>query len=299
MAVVDDQIYGDASLVPTQLEADVKYPVVENGILAERIVSRPELILCGAGHVSVQTAAIARMCNFAVTVIDERKDFANPERFPGCTVINLPFEVALERISAANAYYVIVTRGHLNDRECLEQILKKDFTYCGMIGSHKKVRLVFDHLLASGYSEELIRKVCAPIGLEIGANTPEEIAVSIVGEMIRHKYSGITGVEWDEQLINALETLPPPYAVVTIVEKHGSAPRTTGARMVVTDDGTIISSVGGGFGEYEASLKAIELLHQDGTQAVRYTCMMNNEDASAAGMICGGSIDVLIQTVRS
>ena len=298
-AVYDGTVSGDTSLVPAISQDIRKYPYVENGILAEKIACRPELILCGGGHVSACTAAIAKMCNFAVTVIDEREDFANSERFPQCDrIMNLPFEAALKSISSQNAYYVIVTRGHKNDRECLESILTHDFTYCGMIGSHRKVELVLDHLYKSGYPKEMIARVHAPIGLDIRANTPEEIAVSIVGQMIQCKYSGFSGVEWDEPLIHALETLPPPYAVVTIVGKHGSAPRTTGARMIVTPDGRIISSVGGGFGEYEASLKAMELLTDKTTSAVRYNCWMNNEDASNAGMICGGTIDVLIQSVR-
>ncbi len=116
--------------------------------------------------------------------------------------------------------------------------------------------------------------------------------------MIQYKYSGCSGIEWDEPLIHGFETLSPPYAVVTIIDKHGSAPRTTGARMIVTPDGHIISSVGGGFGEYEASLRAVKLLKENNIPALRYTCRMNNEDASSAGMICGGTIDVLIQAIR-
>ena len=300
MAVYDGDFYGDASLIPADFGKNAEYPYIENDILAERIVCRPELILCGGGHVSVQTAHIAKMCNFSVTVIDERKEFANFERFPVADrILNLPFDEALASISPQNAYYVIVTRGHLNDRECLEAILKRNFTYCGMIGSHRKVGLVFDHIRKEGYCEELLARVHAPIGLQIGANTPEEIAVSIVGEMIQCKYSGMTGVEWDEQLIQAIETQTNPYAIVTIVEKHGSSPRSTGARMIVSSDGTIISSVGGGFGEYEAYQKAMQLLNDGRVSAIRYTCRMNNEDASNVGMICGGTIDVLIQIIRS
>lgn len=298
-AVWDGEAYGDSGIIPASIDENATYPYIERGILAERIVCRPELVLCGAGHVSVQTASVAKMCNFSVTVIDERIEFANRARFPSCDrILNLPFSEAIQSISASNPYYVIVTRGHENDRECLEAILKRSFTYCGMIGSHRKVDLVFDYLRKNGYSEELLSKVYAPIGLRIGANTPEEIAVSIVGQLIQCKHSGLSGVEWDEPLIHAIETLPPPYALVTVVNKHGSAPRSAGARMIVTPQGKIISSVGGGFGEYEAFHHAIDLLNNHDCSALRYTCKMNNEDASNAGMICGGTIDVLIQAIR-
>ena len=299
-SVWDGEAYGDIDIIPASIDESASYPYIEHEILAERIVCRPELVLCGAGHVSVQTATIAKMCNFTVTVIDERTEFANKDRFPTCDrILNMPFSEAIQSISASNPYFVIVTRGHRNDRECLETILKRDFTYCGMIGSDRKVDLVFDHLRKNGYPEELLSRVCAPIGLRIGANTPEEIAVSIVGELIQCKYSGLSGVEWDEPLIHAIETLSPPYALVTVVNKHGSAPRSTGARMIVTPQGQIISSVGGGFGEYEAFHHAIDLLNDRKCSALRYTCKMNNEDASSAGMICGGTIDVLIQAIRN
>ncbi len=163
-AVLDGETYGNPMLISSQLDQTKQYPYFEGGILAERIVCRPELILCGAGHVSVWTAKIATMCNFSVTVIDERAEFANKERFPECDrILNLSFSEALESISSSNAYYVIVTRGHKNDRECLESILKRDFTYCGMIGSRRKVSLVFDRLRENGFSEKLLSKVCAPI----------------------------------------------------------------------------------------------------------------------------------------
>lgn len=299
-AVWDGEEYGDSDIIPASIDENASYPYIDQGILAERIVCRPELVLCGAGHVSVQTAAIAKLCNFSVTVIDERTEFANRDRFPSCDrILNLPFSEGIRSISASNPYYVIVTRGHKNDRECLEEILKHDFTYCGMIGSRRKVDLVFDHLRENGYPEELLSRVYAPIGLKIGANTPEEIAVSIVGQLIQCKYSGLSGVEWDESLIHAIETLSPPYALVTVVNKRGSAPRSTGARMIVTPQGQIISSVGGGFGEYEAFHHAVDLLNDRECSALRYTCKMNNEDASNAGMICGGTIDVLIQAIRN
>lgn len=299
MAVLDGKtVYGDAQIV-FPVTGDGPLPYAQNGVLVERITTPPHLILCGAGHVSVYTAKIAKMVGFRITVIDDRPDFANAERFPDAdSILNLPFDEALDAIDDTNAYYVIVTRGHKDDRHCLEKILGKPYAYCGMIGSRSKIGIVYDNLLSQGYSQEQLDTVHAPIGLSIGANTPEEIAVCIVGEMIRVKNSAVRGSEWDETLCTAIETLSEPYAMVTLIAKKGSAPRSTGARMVVKRDGTIISSIGGGFGEFEAAECAREMLI-NGPAVKRYTCRMNNTDAAENGMICGGEIDILIQIMEA
>ena len=289
--------YGDASLI-TEPDPDTVLPAVINGVLVERITTPPHLILCGGGHVSVSVAKIAKMVGFRVTVIDERDDFANAERFPDADeIINLPFVDALHSIVDANAYYVIVTRGHQYDRLCLETILQKSYVYCGMIGSHSKIEIVYDALMRQGFTSETLSTVHAPIGLKIGANTPEEIAVCIVGEMIQVKNREVRGSEWDKALCEAIASANEPYAMVTLISKKGSAPRATGARMIVKRNGTIISSIGGGFGEFEAAGFA-KMMLESGPKAKRYSCLMNNRDAAEKGMICGGSIDILIQTVE-
>lgn len=298
IAVRDGEVvYGDESLIQTVNETTL--PCVRDGVLVERIITPPHLILCGAGHVSVFTAKIAKMVGFRVTVIDERTDFANADRFPDAdTILNLPFAEALNRIREPNAYYVIVTRGHKDDNLCLRTILQKPYTYCGMIGSRSKIKVVFDDLITQGYSEDKLKTVHSPIGLSIGAVTPEEIAVCIVGEMIQVKNAEKRGSEWDQALCDAIENIGEPYAMVTLIEKKGSAPRSAGARMIVKRDGTIISSIGGGFGEYEASQYAVGML-TNGSRVKRYTCRMNNREAADAGMVCGGEIDILIQITEA
>ncbi len=292
-----DRSYGDESII-RPIPSDTKLPVILDDVLVERITTPPHLVLCGAGHVSVYTAKIAKMVGFKVTVIDERGDFANSERFPEAdAIVNLPYREALEAINDPNTYYVIVTRGHKDDNLCLETILNKPYAYCGMIGSKSKVQIVFNDLIARGYPKEKLNTVHSPIGLSIGANTPEEIAVCIVGEMIQVKNGSDRGCEWDATLCGAIESLRKPYAMITLIDKKGSAPRSTGARMIVKKDGTIISSIGGGFGEYEASVRAKEML-EHGPSVMRYTCRMNSTDAAESGMVCGGTIDILIQIVE-
>ena len=298
IAVLDgNKTYGDTDL--TRLfDPGMELPTVRDGVLIEKITTPPHLVLCGAGHVSVSTAKIAKMVGFYVTVIDEREDFASRERFPEADeIVHMPFADALSLINDPNTYYVIVTRGHKDDNLCLKTILNKPYTYCGMIGSRSKIQVVFDDLRAKGYSDEQLKTVHSPIGLPIGANTPEEIAVCIVAEMIQVKNAVTRGSEWDDALCTAIETIREPYAMVTLIEKKGSAPRSTGARMIVRKDGTIISSIGGGFGEYEASQHAKDML-ANGPMTKRYTCKMNNREAADKGMVCGGTIDILIQIVE-
>jgi xanthine dehydrogenase accessory factor len=144
------------------------------------------LLLVGAGHVSQPVAAMAKMLGFQVLVTDDRQEFCNAERFPAadrCLVAD-PADV-FDHISInPSTYIVIVTRGHLRDQEALEKALATEAAYIGMIGSQKKVKTVFEQLRAKGVSEEELAKVHAPIGLAIGAETPAEIAVSILAEII-------------------------------------------------------------------------------------------------------------------
>lgn len=299
IAVQDgDRIYGDASLIQ-QVVDDAALPCVIDGVFSERVTTPPHLILCGAGHVSVFTAKIAKTVGFKVTVIDDRNEFANRDRFPDVDeIVNEPFLSALARITDTNAYYVIVTRGHQDDRACLEQVLHKPYAYCGMIGSKTKIKTVFSNLLEQGYQETQLASVHAPIGLKIGAVTPEEIAVCIVAEMIQVKNARLCRSKWDTALLRGILEADAPYAMITLIDKHGSAPRAPGARMIVKRDGTILSSVGGGFGEYEAASYAVEML-KHGPRVKRYTCKMNNTDAAKQGMVCGGVIDVLIQVMEA
>jgi len=146
----------------------------------------PVLVLCGAGHVSLSVATIAEMAGFRVAVVDDRPDFADPDRFPMAAEVHAgPWaEVLGEVESGENAYVVIVTRGHRMDGTCLEWAVGTKARYIGMIGSKRKIRAIYDDLREKGVAGEALRRVRAPIGLDIGALTSEEIAVAIVAEMI-------------------------------------------------------------------------------------------------------------------
>jgi len=147
----------------------------------------PTVYIFGGGHVSAQIAPLAALVDFKVVVTDDRPEFAAPERFPSAEeVVCRPFEGVVEALKPGKqAYLVIVTRGHRHDGLVLAQALRSPAAYVGMIGSRRKLKAISEALLAQGFSQEDLDRVHSPIGLNIGAETPEEIAVSIVAELIQ------------------------------------------------------------------------------------------------------------------
>lgn len=149
-----------------------------------------KLYLFGAGHVAQPTAHLAALVGFRVTVLDDRSEFANVERFPEADAVRVldDFEHGVDGLGIdTDAYAVIVTRGHLYDRAVLGQVLKTDAAYIGMIGSRRKIDAIYRTLSKEGFTAADFQRVHAPVGLEIQAETPEEIAVSIVAELIQKR----------------------------------------------------------------------------------------------------------------
>jgi len=160
----------------------------------EPIAGNPTLLLFGGGHISTFISPLAKTLGFHVTVLDDRSDFANRDRFPEADeIISMDYREACATIAVTgSSFIVIVTRGHGSDRDILERLLKSDASpaYIGMIGSKRKRDTIYGSLMDSGISAETLGKVYSPIGLDIGAHTPEEIAVSIMAEIIRVKAAG-------------------------------------------------------------------------------------------------------------
>lgn len=164
---------------------DVQWKKME--VLLEPIISEPTVHIFGGGHVSQQLVSLAKRVYFKVVVIDDREMFANRERFPEADeVIVSEFERSFERLTIDDSsYIVIVTRGHLYDGFVLEQAVKTNARYIGMIGSKKKIRTLYQNLMEKGIPKGTLDRVYAPIGLDINSETPEEIAVSIVAQLIK------------------------------------------------------------------------------------------------------------------
>jgi xanthine dehydrogenase accessory factor len=154
-------------------------------IFVEPILPQPMLYLFGGGHVSTAVARAASAAGFGVGVVDDREAFANAQRFPAAQEIHTSYEKAFEKIQPnGSTYLVIVTRGHKDDMSVLAWAVRTDARYIGMIGSKRKVLSVYKALEKEGYRPEEFERVYAPMGLEIGALSPEEIAISIVAELI-------------------------------------------------------------------------------------------------------------------
>ncbi len=154
-------------------------------VFVEPILPQPVLYIFGGGHVSMALAQAAHRVGFAVGVVDDRESFANAERFPMAREIYTSYEEAFAKIApGASTYLVIVTRGHRGDMRVLAWAAKTDARYVGMIGSKRKVLSVYKALEEEGMPKERLARVHAPIGLDIGALTPEEIAISITAELV-------------------------------------------------------------------------------------------------------------------
>lgn len=163
-------------------------------LFVELYESPPWLIVVGAGHVAKPTAALGKMVGMRVTVLDDRPEFANWERFPEADeVIAEDFEPTLRRLFPKihrQTYIVLVTRGHKQDEMALREVALSKAGYVGMIGSRRRSKMVLQALLDDGYPRVKVEAIHAPIGVDIRAETPEEIAVSIIGEIIAVRRGG-------------------------------------------------------------------------------------------------------------
>lgn len=173
--------------------ADLIDAVDEQGsrvrLAVEVVRPKPELVVFGAGHVGQAVALIGALTGYHVTVVDDREEFASRTRLPDPRIQLLvsDYESAAGKLSiSSNTAVVIVTRGHQYDEVCLKNVISSKATYVGMIGSRRRVLSVFKKLASEGVSEPDLQKVHAPIGLRIGARSPQEIAVSILAEIINH-----------------------------------------------------------------------------------------------------------------
>ena len=271
-----------------------------------RFIPKERLILLGGGHIAVPVCEIASLLGFLVTVVDDRPSFANHERFPHSeTVICDSFENAIERLHITSSDYVcVLTRGHRWDAECLRRILRGAYPfYLGMIGSRRRVSALLELLREEGYEEEKLSAVYTPIGLKINAQTPEEIAVSICAQIIQLKRSQVQSedegilkrTDTDEELLRFLAENDTPTVCMVVISTKGSTPVQSGAMMAVDRAGRTRGTIGGGCGEAQALAAARGLAGCGESRLVRVD--MTNDVAMEEGMVCGGTMDVLISDI--
>jgi len=277
--------------------------------LIEPYFPTPKMIIFGGGHIGLATYELAVKVGFDVTVIDDRFTFANKARFPLAErVICESFEKCFDQIDInPSTFVVICTRGHRHDHTCLSNVLKYNTAYTGMIGSKRRVKALREQLLAEGADKDKLAAVHAPIGLEIGAVTPQEIAVSIIAQVIACKRispkkneEGVPiRVKWADYDISVLEELVSgserPLAMATIISTKGSVPRESGAKMLVWPDGRIKGTIGGGCSEGAIILKAVDIALKGGYTLEQVD--MTGDVAEEEGMVCGGTMDVVIEYI--
>ena len=271
--------------------------------MSEPFFPKERLIVFGGGHVALPVVEFGAKCGFQVTVVDDRYQFANEERFPWAAhvVCDDPIH-AIGKLSLTESdYVVIVTRGHRYDADCLRAIGKgKEPAYVGMMGSRRRVAIVRQTLLNEGYDPGRLERVKSPIGLRIGAVTPEEIAISILSEVIQTKrmsrndtrLKSSSDLDYDVLGLLAEET-DVPKAVITVIGTKGSSPRGAGAKMICYADGRIVGSIGGGCSE-AAVLTEARMLIGSGRYKVSHVDMTADE-AEDEGAVCGGVMDALIE----
>ncbi len=189
-------------VIESNVPRSVKYHLVKDLGMAcggeaeaylEPIEGRSHLVIFGGGHIARPMATIGRLLGFKITVVDDREEWANRERFPDADeVVATDFSLFLKQYnSGIKDYVLIVTRGHEHDQLILEDVAKKNFGWLGMIGSKRKVGAAFDKLKNIGIQESVIQKIETPVGFDIGAVSPEEIAVSVAARLVQVRRKGL------------------------------------------------------------------------------------------------------------
>lgn len=293
-------LHAHAGELPDAAADNAVFDLAGQAVYSERVGSEKKLVICGGGHVSMPVITIAKMVGFHVTVIEDREQFANNAKAQGADEVILDdFEPALARIEGdRDTYFVIVTRGHKHDKNCLSIIVRKPNAYAGMIGSRRHVEIVMQALREEGIPQEVLDEVCSPIGLDIASETPAEIAVSILGEIIEVKNRKRRNSSLSKEMMKALcEEGRAPAVLATIVAREGSAPRGVGTKMLVREDGTLVETIGGGGLEARVIREAGSMLQEGMPFQLLHADLAESDSAEKEGMVCGGVIDVMMETV--
>ena len=274
----------------------------DSRVFGDTLGQEKQIVICGAGHVSIPVIKMAVMMDCEVIVLEDRPMYADHARLAGASqVICEPFEDALDKIQgSADTYFVILTRGHRYDQICLEKIAAKEHAYIGMIGSRRRTALVKQSLAEKGVDQEVLDAVYTPIGLDIGAQTPAEIGVAIIAEIIEVKNRKKRTYGYSKEIMRALtaqEPYPEKKIMATIITRHGSAPQGLGTKMLIYRDGRCVGTIGGGCMEARVIQIARLMAAGEGEQARICHVDMTGNEAEEEGMVCGGEVDVFLEIV--
>ncbi len=270
-------------------------------VFTEIFENEKKLYVCGGGHCAISVIKLAKTLGMKVYVLEDREEFAENAWIAGADEVLLGnYEESFKEIAGSkDSFFVILTPGHIYDKKCVAEVLKRMHAYCGMIGSKKHAQIVFEALKQEGFDSDLVDSVYSPVGLNINAETPEEIAVSIMAQIIqvKNKVRGSFGIP--KKLLENL--LSPknnkPEILATIVSRSGSCPRQEGCKMIVFNDGSIAGTIGGGEMESNTIKEAVFMLQSAVTKPKILHFEMTNLDAYKDGMVCGGTADILLEVL--
>lgn len=279
-----EAIYADGKLVAGD--------AVTKADIIEKITARPHLVMFGSGHVGKALYDLAALQGLDVTVLDPREGLLTEERFPQAERICGRYEDLLSREfpTFISPYYCIFTHGHTYDSDCLHYALTHPHSYIGMIGSRAKIALCFDNMRAKGITGDMLATVHSPIGLPINAVTPQEIAISIMAQIISVFREDKDAVLVDAPLL--ARASEESGMMVRVVLKSGSAPQRVGSMMFVTQD-RLYGTVGGGAIENHAIETARSMLREGKSFLVEHHELQGPQPL---GMTCGGGTTLLYKS---
>lgn len=263
---------------------------------------KERLILLGAGHIAVCLAQFASRVEFDVVVVDDRAEYARNDRFPDASqVICDDFGRAISSLNITSSdYIVVITRAHKYDEECLKNILESyEPFYVGLLGSKRRTTVLLDRLKSEGISQERLDEVNTPVGIDIGALTVEEIAVSITAQLIQYRRKGLNKNSskvmaeetFHQDVVKQIVDCGTPLVLIMVYETIGSTPVKSGCFMAVNDRGECFGTIGGGLAENLAIRHASKIIGTKGSITVDLD-LNDSEDDDA--MVCGGTMKVLL-----
>ncbi len=270
-------------------------------IFREKLTRNLSLVVCGCGFVGQSVIRLAKFLGWQVSALDDRETFTGKAQEAGADkVICGEFGTSLAQISSdSSTCFVIVTREHQYDRACLEKILRMPSGYVGMMGSHKRVAILRESLVNDGFDAQKVAQIRGPVGLPIGAQTPEEIAVSIIAQIIEERAASFRGTSFPDTLSDALKDLcagKQRAVMAVIISREGSTPRQTGTRMLVYPDGHTAGTIGGGLMEAEVIRQSVDALKDPDAFSPRtITVDLSGRPGAFADMVCGGITKVFLE----
>lgn len=265
-------------------------------LFIEKLGIEGRIIVCGAGTVGLEVIKLGKQLGYPVTVLEDRKEYADAARKLGADdVICTDFETAFSSLNENSSdYFIVVTREHRYDRVCLEKILSRKHAYVGMMASRNRARILKETLAAEGIPEKLVESVQSPVGLSINAETPAEIAVSIFAQIISHRNEKKSTQGFSKEILKDIISKDSDERIIlaTIIKRTGSAPRDTGSKMLIFEDGSITGSIGGGFIETSVRKLASEMFDND-----IKTDMYETPEESEEAKLCGGYETVYLEMI--